>query len=352
MPPDQGGATSKSAPAASFKESNIMYPVLFGEGAWALPSYFAMLMLGFFVGVLLLQRQAMRAGWNGAKIIDLSLILIVASIVGARLFHVLFDGFLGEYIALCLDPGSLAKALPSGQACVSNSQCLGAQNAGADIGALCQAGQCVPEQDCLRALKFWSGGLTYYGGFIFAVISAYIVARRQRWPFLELSDMAAPSIALGLAFGRAGCFLAGCCFGARTDLVWGVHFPQYSDAWRYHSEHYAVELSAQHAHSGVWESLAVHPTQLYELFGALAIFAFLWFYLRKHQRYAGQSLAFLLISYAVLRFVIEFVRADARGGFILSTSQWISIPLCALGLFLVFRGRKALSKSEPHEEQG
>ncbi|MFA5624726.1 MAG: prolipoprotein diacylglyceryl transferase [Bradymonadales bacterium] len=316
-----------------------MYPVLFGEDIWALPSYFAMLMLGFFVGVILLQRQAMAAGWDGAKIIDLSLILIVASIVGARVFHVLFDGFFMEYIALCSDPASLAKTLPSGAACTSDAQCLAAQNSGVDIGALCHAGQCQPEKDCFRALKFWSGGLTYYGGFIFAVISAYIVARRKGWSFLTLSDFAAPSIALGLGFGRIGCFLAGCCFGARSELPWAMHFPQYSDAWRYHAEHYPEELAA-HAKHGIMESLAVHPTQLYESFGSFAIFAFLWFYLRKRKRYEGDAIAFLLISYAVLRFSIEFVRADARGGYILSTSQWISLPLLALGIFIMWHARK------------
>ena len=320
-----------------------MYPILFGEGIWALPSYFTMVMLGFFVGALLLRSEAKRIGWSPVRAIDLMFVLIVASIAGARLAHVLFDGFFMDYVWLCFDPNELATPLPNGHACLNSDQCLSAQNAGHDIGAICSEGSCVPERDCFRVFKFWSGGLTYYGGLLLALFSAWIFSRKVKWPFLKLVDLAAPLIALGLAFGRAGCFLAGCCFGQRTDMPWGIHFPIYSDAWKQHVEHFYPEIEAQHDATGIWQSLAVHPTQLYELFGALLIFAFLWFYQRKRAQYQGQSTAFFLIAYGVLRFIIEFWRADDRGGYILSTSQWISIPLVIIGIILIVRGRQKLA---------
>ncbi len=316
-----------------------MYPVLIGEGIWALPSYFTMVMLGFFIGSLMLRREAIRTGFDPVKTIDLCFALVIASIVGARIAHILFDGFLMDYVWLCFDPNELAQHLPNGSSCTDSAQCLSAQNKGYNIGANCIEGNCIPDRDCLRPFMFWAGGLTYYGGFILAVATALFLARRWKWPFLKLSDNAAPIIAMGLAFGRMGCFLAGCCFGKITDVPWAVRFPQYSDAWKRHRETAYDALVAQHEQIGEWLSLPVHPTQLYELFGALAIFIFLWV-TRKNVKYEGQKLSILLIAYGILRFVIEFWRDDDRGGVLLSTSQWISIPLIILGVILIIRGRK------------
>ncbi|MBQ1266242.1 MAG: prolipoprotein diacylglyceryl transferase [Proteobacteria bacterium] len=322
-----------------------MYPTLLGEGIWALPSYFTMVMLGFFVCALLFRREADRVGWDPVRAIDLMFVLVCASIVGARLAHILFDGFFMDYVWLCLDPSKLAEKLPDGTACVSSEQCLAAQNTGHDIGALCVEGSCLPEKDCFRALKFWSGGLTYYGGLILSLLSAWVFARKVKWPFIRLVDLASPLIALGLVFGRMGCFLAGCCFGKVTDVPWAVRFPIYSDAWQRHVELYKADVLAQHAQTGVWESLPVHPTQLYELFGSLAIAAFLWFYRRKRIRYEGQATATFLIAYGLLRFVIEIWRDDDRGGYWLSTSQWISLPLIVLGIGLIIHGRKYIKNA-------
>lgn len=326
-----------------------MYPVLIGEGVWALPSYFTMVMLGFFVGSLILRREAIRVGFDPVKMIDLCFALIIASIVGARLAHVLFDGFLMDYVWLCIDPNHLAEPLPSGKACVESAQCIAAQNQGYNIGNQCIEGQCIPERSCLRPLMFWAGGLTYYGGLILALITAWFFAKRQKWPKLKLADIGAPVISLGLVFGRLGCFLAGCCFGKVTDMPWGIRFPQYSDAWKRHRELFYDQLVAQHKEIGEWLSLPVHPTQLYELFGALIIFIYLWF-TRKKVLYAGQKIATFLISYGILRFIIEIWRDDDRGGVLLSTSQWISIPMVILGIILVIHGRKKLKTKNETDE--
>ncbi len=315
-----------------------MYPVLLGEGIWALPSYFTMLMIGFFVGTLLMRREAIRTGIDPVKTVDLCFALVIASIAGARLAHILFDGFFMDYVWLCFDPNRLAEHLPNGKACVASAQCLSAQNKGYNIGALCVDGNCIPERDCLRPLKFWAGGLTYYGGFLLAIATAFFLSRRWKWSFLKLTDLAAPIIAMGLAFGRMGCFLAGCCFGKVTDVPWAIRFPQYSDAWKRHRELFYDALVAQHHELGEWLSLPVHPTQLYELFGSLIIFAYLWLTRKKPHR-PGHQLAILLIAYGILRFVIEFWRDDDRGGVLLSTSQWISIPLVIGGIILIVWGR-------------
>lgn len=317
-----------------------MHPILIGEGIWAVPSYFTMAMLGFLVCGLLLRREFVRVNRNPDDATDMVFWLLIASLAGARLAHVLFDGYLTDYFYLCADPTQLAELLPDGQPCAESRQCVNAQNMGYNIGGICAQGRCIPERDCFRALMFWSGGLTYYGGLILACVTAFFFSRRRKLPFLAMSDLAAPLIALGLAFGRLGCFLAGCCFGKPTDMPWGVRFPEMSDAFKHHRESFAEALSQQYAETGIWSSLPVHPTQLYECAGALAIFAFLWFCRRKRIAFGGQALGEFMISYAALRFVIEIWRDDARGGYILSTSQLISVPVFALGLGLLIWGRK------------
>lgn len=316
-----------------------MYPVLIGEGIWALPSYFTMVTIGFIVGALLLRNEAVRLKWSPVKIIDLSFYIVIASIAGARIAHILFDGFFMDYVYLCIDPDRLAMLLPNGSACTESSQCVAAQNNGYNIGNQCIDGNCIPERDCLRPWMFWAGGLTYYGGFILAVATVLFFCKRWKWSFLSFSDMISPMVALGVAFGRLGCFLAGCCFGKVTDVPWAIQFPKYSDAWRHHRELFPNELAEQTKVLGESMSLPVHPTQLYELFGCVAIFIFLWKF-RKKIQFRGQSLALLLILYGVLRFIIEFFRDDDRGGYLLSTSQWISIPLVILGINLILTGKK------------
>lgn len=322
-----------------------MYPVLIGEGIWALPSYFTMVMVGFLVCGYFLRREFERVGWSPVRAIDLVFGLVIASLIGARLAHVLFDGYLMDYVNLCIDPDVLAERLPNGHACISSQECEASQNMGYNIGGVCRGGMCVPERDCFRALMFWSGGLTYYGGLILSFLTALVLSRRWRLGFLKLADLAAPLIALGLSFGRLGCFLAGCCFGKVTDMPWGIRFPELSDAFKRHRDLYPEALSEQYEKIGAWLSLPVHPTQLYECIGALAIFAYLWFYRRKRVAFESQVIAELFILYGVLRFVLEFWRDDARGGIFLSTSQWISIPIVVAGGILWIVGKYRARRS-------
>lgn len=327
-----------------------MFPTLIGEGEWALPSYFALMMIGFLVAALLQQRDGMRQGFDGAKIIDLAILMLVTGTLGARVFHVLFDGFLGDYIALCTDPDSLASMLPDGSPCVTDAQCAEAGARGADIGGVCrlETGQCVPEQDCLRAFKFWTGGLTWYGGLIFGLGTAWIWSRVHNWSFLRYLDTAAPAIAIGHFFGRIGCFLSGCCYGQVCEAPWGVQFPAGSSAYSEHAETHRTQLIEQHQHSGIWESLPVHPAQLYEAGLLFGIFALLWFGLRKRKRFDGEVMGWFLVLYGLARFMVEFWRADPRGAALgISTSQWISLILVPVGMALLVWGFRRMGRVGP-----
>ena len=73
---------------------------------------------------------------------------------------------------------------------------------------------CHPQaRDCLAWAKFYNGGLAYYGGLVGGTWGVAIIARRDKLPFRKLADMTAIGVAMGLFFGRIGCFLAGCCYG-------------------------------------------------------------------------------------------------------------------------------------------
>ncbi len=255
-----------------------------------------------------------------------------------------------------------------------------AEPQGRVVGAICNedTGFCHPEQDCFRWAKFWAGGLAFYGGFVFAILfAAYFTTRHRmgmlwaprvqdlprlgswastpvigrfvhfvrylrKFPqaFLNISDAASPGIALSHAFGRIGCYLAGCCFGAVHDGPLAVQFPGGTAAWRAHRKEHTEELSTQFQQLGEHMSLPVHPTQLYEVVVNLVIFGILYFVVRTRKRFHGQVFATLLMCYGLARFGLEFFRADDRGEWLfgLTTSQWIAVPLFVLGLLILWRG--------------
>ena len=160
--------------------------------------------------------------------------------------------------------------------------------------------------------------------------------RRERFPFWKAADMAGFAVAMGLAWGRMGCFLAGCCFGVTCDHPWSAWFPRYSPA----SE---AQYRAHRLASEALPALPVHPTQLYEAAGSLAIAAVGYYLIAPRKRFDGQVFVFFLVSYSLLRFAVEILRNDDRGGLLgLSTSQLISL-LITLALIPVYRWLRARS---------
>ncbi len=198
-----------------------------------------------------------------------------------------------------------------------------------------QADAARPGTDCFAWARFWAGGLTFYGGLLVALPAGYRLLRREHFPVHRALDMGGLVIPVGLAFGRMGCVLGGCCFGKPLPSSLGLSFPPFSPA----SIAQAAAGLLPDAHA---RSLPVHPTQLYEAFGSLALAFALYFGLHGRKRYDGQVFVAFLAGYAALRFVLEFARADDRGGALgLSTSQWIGLVLMglALGLHRRWRGR-------------
>jgi phosphatidylglycerol:prolipoprotein diacylglycerol transferase len=167
--------------------------------------------------------------------------------------------------------------------------------------------------DCTALFRLWEGGLVFYGGVAAAAGSALIFARRQGWSFGQVGDIGAPALAIGHAFGRLGCFAAGCCFGKETASRLGMSFPRGSVA-------FDVLRRAGEVPFGAGETPPLHPTQLYEAAGEALIFAVLLAASPRLRRRPGALLALYLGLYAALRFVIEIFRGDAIRGMVYAMS--------------------------------
>lgn len=169
----------------------------------------------------------------------------------------------------------------------------------------------------LEAVAPYVGGAVFYGGLLGGLAAGALYLRIRRLPFAAYADIAAPAIPLFHAFGRIGCFLGGCCYG----IPWegGITYTR------------ALSPEAN--------GVARFPVQLLESALLFALF-FLLAALFRLGALRGKLLALYLAVYAVLRFLLEFLRGDAIRGvyFGLSTSQWISLAiLLALGVAALAR---------------
>jgi phosphatidylglycerol:prolipoprotein diacylglycerol transferase len=241
-------------------------PTLFtlplGAHGLGVHSYGLAIAVGFAVGVVLAAREAGRRGLEAGAMLDLLFWVLVSGIAGSRMAFVLLRA--GDYWALCRT--SLA--------------------------------------GCAAPLRLWEGGLVFYGGALAATGVAALFAWRRRWSFPLVADVLAPSLALGHAFGRLGCFFAGCCFG--KPWAHGLSFPAGSVAHDDLVRAQGLSLAT---------TPPLHPVQLYESLGELAIF-FLLLLWRRRQRFAGATALLYGMAYAGLRFMTEIFRGDAGRGFL------------------------------------
>jgi len=254
-----------------------MFPQLFHIGDFFLPTYGLLVTLGFLTGLWVTARLARRSGLHKEAVLNLGIYAALAGLIGARLLMFALD--LPFYLR---NPSEIVSL------------------------------------STLRA-----GGI-FYGGLALALIVTFLYMRRQKLPGLLTADCFAPGVALGHAIGRVGCFAAGCCWGAECTRPWAVTF----------TSEEANRLV------GVPLGVPLHPTQLYEAFAELAVFAILyWRFHRPHR--PGTIIGLYLILYSTARFLVEFVRAHdpqsnaLYGPFVLE--QWIALALAALGVWLTLR---------------
>ncbi|MFM7183524.1 MAG: prolipoprotein diacylglyceryl transferase [Planctomycetota bacterium] len=160
-----------------------------------------------------------------------------------------------------------------------------------------------------------AGGLVVFGSLPTAAVAVVRFAARRRIPLLRLADCIAPGLLLGLAVGRVGCFLNGCCYGGPCDLPWAVRFPTGSAP----AEHYPATGGG---------SQPLHPAQLYAAVDAalLALLAVLFTPLARRD---GEVFAVVLTLHPLSRILLESIRVDESPalGTPFSISQLVSVVL-------------------------
>lgn len=158
-------------------------------------------------------------------------------------------------------------------------------------------------------------GFVFYGGIIFGIFAIFLLSKKYKIKFLKITDIFALAVPLAHGFGRIGCFFYGCCYGLPTQAWLGINFPFNSPAGHL--------------------SQKIIPTQIISAGFLFLLFLFLYIMRNKITR-LGKLTSYYLLIYGVFRFSIEFFRGDPRGFyFIFSTSQWLSLLLIAVGIFII-----------------
>jgi phosphatidylglycerol:prolipoprotein diacylglycerol transferase len=192
-------------------------------------------------------------------------------------------------------------------------------------------------------LKVWQGGMSFHGGFLGVVVAGYVFFRMEKIPLLPAADLLALAAPPGILLGRIANFINAELWGRATDMPWGVAFP--GDAAQYCPD--VIGICAR------------HPSQLYEagLEGLLPGAALLWLVFRSGWlSRPGQIAGLFLAGYGAARFFVEFFRQpDAQfvtdgnplglafqtGGYGVTMGQALSVPMIAVGLYLIWRARRA-----------
>jgi len=259
-----------------------VFPDIVHWGPLHILSYGLMLAIAFLVGTMLSLREARRRNLDPDQLVTVILVILIASVIGARALYVL------EHL----------HEFRSGWG---------------------------------RVFAVWQGGLTLYGGVVAGTLAALITARRLKLPMWETADALAPSVALGTAFGRVGCYLNGCCYGRPTSMPWGVVYPP--DTFP------SLEFGAA----------PLHPAQLYNALFGLALFAALWL-TRKRFTTPGVLFWTFVVAFTLGRIVLDSWRSYepgalmlAIGSFEITESQVLSGAMALFGVLMIARRRRAAS---------
>lgn len=236
-------------------------------------SYGLMMVIGFALGLWRATRiSGKRYGIAPERVYDLSLVVLLSAIVGARLVYILLN---------------------------------------------------MHDESFSEFYAVWNGGLSFHGGVLFALLGGYVYTRFAGLGFWDCADLLAPSVAIGYAFTRIGCFLNGCCYGAPSNLPWAVRFNE----------------------NGILTPPS-HPTQIYAFLANIVIF-FLLTRLERLKRARGFIFASYIGLYSIYRFLVEFPRKGYSAqvwGFGLTQAQAVSIIIvlvAAVVVWITYRRQQA-----------
>jgi phosphatidylglycerol:prolipoprotein diacylglycerol transferase len=264
-----------------------MYPELFRYGNLVISSYGVLLVAAFWSGLYVFLKMGHSRRIDTSHLFNLSLYVMIAAIAGARLFYVImhWDEFADNWL-----------------------------------------GAVIPIQ---KDGTFGLGGLIFLGGLIAAVLIGIWYVRRYRLPLWKTADSAAPAVAVGIIFGRIGCFLNGCCFGKVCNQPWGIYYPDDSYA------------------NAIIGAQPLHPTQLYDA-ALAAINLTVLLLLNRKNLPDGMLAAIFLMIYGISRITVDVFRyyesAMMVGGW--TVNQWISFVLFVCGAIIVVKKALLLRKAQ------
>lgn len=243
-----------------------MHPVLINLGGFPIYTYGLMLLIAFMLSTSLAVYLGKQRNYPKDYLTDLCMWAILAGIAGCRI------GYVVQYPARYL-------ANP------------------------------------LQILNLREGGMTITGGVVLSVLSLFVYFRVKKVPVLNVLDFLAAPLLVGMAWGRLGCLMHGCCFGEICDLPWAITYPATTNL--------GVGLAAGPR----------HPSQIYETLMDCGLLAYL-LWLLPRQKFAGQSLYTVFAGYGVIRYLDELTRwvdpGTVHGP--LNLYQWISIGFFLFGL--------------------
>src|SRR5687768_2291194 len=260
-----------------------MYPELFRIGNFPVNTYGVFLAIAFLCAIYVTVKLAQRDGLPRERIYDLSLWMLLASLIGSKVLMLFTEPEYRE------NPWALL------------------------------------------SLDFLRSGGVFYGGLLGAVVAGYLLMKRYQLPWWKTADACAPGIAIGNFFGRQGCFAAGCCWGEPTSLPWGVKFTELGHQIT------GVPID-QHLHpTQLYESFAM----------LLVFLFLLWLHKRRKftgQIILFYALLYSVVRFSI-EFVRDDPRGDIFGLTTLtglSTSQMISLVIGVIALvLLITRNRKS-----------
>ena len=281
--------------------------------------YGMIIMFGFIFAYYLSTLEAKRTGQAPENYLDLLLTLVVPSILGARIYYILFN--MKEFVSPGKSTGAVIKDM----------------------------------------INIRNGGLAIYGGLIAGVITIIFFARHKKTSFPLVLDTITMGILMGQIMGRWGNFFNREVFGSYTNSIFrmGIPVDYYSKSFMDYLTSSGIVTDEMLAHQEVINGVScitVHPTFLYEgLWNVLLLV--LIFIFRKKKKFNGEIFTSYALGYGVGRFIIEGIRTDSLMIGPLKVSQVVAV-LCVVGatIIIIVNRRKVknapLSETEKVEESG